>query len=741
MSVTRDTGIQAALLAIVAMATSASAQAQAQEAQAASGEEFSGLGEILVTAQRRTESLQDVPISLSAIGGDEIAALRVSDPSDLTRVAPSFNIATAQGVRPQIGIRGVGTQRFDIGSDSPVGVFVDDVYRARFSAISAAFFDLERVEVLRGPQDILFGRNTPAGALSIITAGPTAFSSGYIDAAYSNENHVHVEGAASGPLLSDQILFRLAGLYDEADGFSTDTTSGHTSGEQNFALRGKLQAELSPSWTATLALDWHRAEMDLVYNEPGPQPRFLALPNLPFVPTPDPFSEPMTYPGFVEREQAGSSLDLTYEGQGVNFVSLTAFRGNDLSQEEDFDYTILDVGMNRSWEQSEQVSQEFRLSSLPGGPFTFGDRLEWLIGAFLYQDDASRIDQLNFGGDSLFNPNHLFSPTFVSIDLPADIVTQSWSVFAQAGVSITDRLRLTLGGRYTEDTKDYRLQSQSAFGATLGIPLYDISGSETWDAFDPKVVVSYDLNDDALVYASWSEGFKSGGFQFAASIGAVAELVYEPEQVTAYELGFKADWLDNHLRTNFSAFQYDYVDQQVQSVIVVGNLPTVVTTNAAQSHIWGAEADISAVPIEGLTLSLRYAYLNAAYDKFIQDPFTNTDLSGFRMPRTPENSVTLSANYEHTALGDWRWFSGADYFYTDGFESSSNQDPSQHINSYAILSARLGLLSPDQRVRLTLFGANLTDEVYKTYAINQGPSRNYGYGDPRTIGISVGYRY
>lgn len=713
-------------------------------------QETTTVDEIIVTAQKRSERLQDVPASISALTSEQLQGAGVVNLTQIAPRIPGFYGGSAGATRPQLYIRGIGSRQFDAGSEASVGVFVDEVYLGRTAGTLGALRDVERIEVLKGPQGTLYGRNTIGGAINVITKAPTDIFAAEAEAGVGNFNGYNYSAAVSGPIASG-LTARLAGWRTFQDGYMRNTLTGNDAqGVDNWG--GRLRIDYEPSDVLRFGViaellrdDGFSFAGKTAGTTANPNAVFLARPGAVPITTVDKYSEAIDGDNLLERNVETYSLRGEYDIGAGTFTSITAFRKNHAIDDRDFDNTSLAVLRQKSDESSDQFTQELRFTSNPEGSMSFGGRLDWIAGLFYYHDESDRVDTFSFGLDSVIGAAR--GPG--NFDIAAtSFETTSLAGFAQATWHITDTLDLTLGGRYTEDKK-----SAISLGTTTtpGLPLVSAAFvtpelEDTFKSFDPRVTLTYKPNRDLTFYASYNEGFKSGGFQYVPFTAAQASVIFQPEDLKAYEVGMKSQWLDRRLTFNAGAFLYDYKDLQVLRVVAVpGGGAATLITNAASSEVKGFEAELVARPAEGLEFNLGYAYTDGKYDSF---PFNaTTDFSGTRMVRSPKDSVNAGVQFEVPVSSTSTLTVRADYAYLSTFYFEPGEGNGLYGNtiplsvqpSYGLLDMRATYAV--NNLRLSAFVSNATDEYYRRTTLGL-PGQLISYpGPPRTYGLSLSWSY
>ncbi len=724
------TSLVSALVALVP------ASAYAQDASAEDANDQSKrLGTVTVTAQKREESSQDVPVALTAFSGDMAEEANIVAVEDLARFTPGLNIVQSDAARTRIRIRGVGSQKFDIGSDPSVGVFIDEVYIPRFSGAEFALLDVERIEVLKGPQGTLFGRNTPGGAISVITKDPSDTFEGFVEAGIGNKDSYSFKGRVAGPL-SDTVSASLNYGEETEGGYVKNDLTGNTNDETSRAAIAKLKFDPDSTLSITASLQYTDIEADAILaGSEATLPNSQALPLFLFPPgstvtvNDDPFLATANIDGGLNIKSFMPILRIEKDFGDLTLTSISAYRDSEFDAIEDFDRTSADVGRTAIYEESTTFSQELRVSNA-----------NFIAGVFYYNDDAYRSDSFNWYSASV--PYALAGGNVARDSAIVDLETESWAIFGQYEFNFTDRLSLTLGGRYTEDKKNYTLAAESnAPGVPPVAVPYETSGDLSFDSFDPKASLEFNPTDDVLLYASYNQGFKSGGVQFTAFREALADLVFEPEDIDAYEIGMKADLLNNTLRVNSAAYLYDYANLQLQRVEVVDGSPSSVTRNAAEAEIKGLELDVTWLPTEELLLRAGYNYLDATFQDFVL-PLTGDDLSGNTMPNSPEHTLSATIDYQKELSNSWMLGLGADWFWSsEQNHDVFDDDPVTQQDAYNTGQLRMSLTSPNEGMRISVFADNVTDETYPRILLRRQTEVLTNYSDGIRYGAKVRFSF
>lgn len=694
------------------------------------------LEEVIVTAQKRSESLQEIPAAINAFSGEDIDAAGWEDLNRLQEAVPSLVINGESKTRSYIAIRGIGTRKFDIGTDASVGMFIDEVYVARFSSALTGIMDLERIEVLKGPQGTLYGRNTIGGAINILTRQPTDEFEARVKAGVGNENAWELSGYVSGGI-TDDIAARLSLSRSEIDGVLKDTGSGNKGAEENDSARLSVRFEPFDDWRLGFTGDYSKIKSDAVLMEAVPGDDFPIV----LVPPTDPrvdaiiargkedrYENAYSTPGFVDREFGQYAIKAEHYADWGNFLSISSYSSDDYQEERDFDGTIINAWIHAVDQQSDQFSQEFRLTSSTGGFATFNERLEWVLGVYYFEDDAERVD-IHSSEDSILNPPVFEEPIgFTLFDIEVDTV--SYAAYSQATYAITDRFNLTAGVRYTKDEKDFTYIGDTNVPTPPVTARFETRDTIDFDSTDPKVALDYAVTDDVMLYASYAEGYKSGGVQFGVGNEANAADSFDEERLSSIEIGMKSRLWGDRLQLNVSAYDYDFEDQQVQQIIEVDGAPIATTENVASSEMNGIELEVLALMTGGLTLDFKYAWQDAEFDEFLSE---EGDFSGNQMPAAPEHAYTVALTQE-LSLGEYGdTILNATYAWKDTqYFNFANEELARQAD-YGVFNVSAIWRLWDDRSTLRLYCDNCTDEEYLlTFtafpALFGGGLNNWDYG-------------
>jgi iron complex outermembrane recepter protein len=691
-----------------------------------------GLQEIVVTAERRAVSVQKTPISISAVGGDALKTQQITNVEALASSLPNVSFGR-DGGEAKIFIRGVGVDSVAPGGETRVAVYTDGIYQPRSQAAFVGFYDVDRVEVLRGPQGTLYGRNATAGAVNIISRGPTDQFDGYLSGTVGNYGLIMSEGAVGGPL-ADGLSGRIAFRTTDRSGYGENIQTGHdVDDEHSRNVRARLKYQPASNLTINLEGSYsHELDRNAGYHWIAQsRPDITPLGNqLGTVPT-----DPQDVTGPDPRnhlDTAGASVSVDWKvGPGTKIVAVSGFNWEHLFQRGEIDGTTADVSRWFDRERSHSYSNELRLEQDLG---SFG---HILIGGYQFHET-------NFAGLQIpIDPALIGLPNILAQGYQAQgtVHTNAYAAFSQADLTIAKGLNLSLGLRYSSERKSIA-EAQQLDLTTPYSPSNPFTpfGSDnqhiSQHSLDPKVTLSYQFAPTIFGYATYSRGFKSGGF----NIGGL-QPPFRPEKLTNYEIGLKTEMFDHKLRANLSAFIYDYKDLQVNIVEGIA----IVTRNAAQAKVKGVEAEITALPVDGLKLSFDGSYLDAYYTKFsaTEDAFPELgpqNLAGNRLNYAPKWKVDGEIGYTfQTSFGpltprvQGTW---VDRVYFSQFNRPNLSQP-----AHAELNFFINYETNNKLWSANFFLRNATNKVYITGATTSTGLIGYAitgqYSAPRTVGFQV----
>ncbi len=726
-----------------------------------SGEGY--LEEVVVTARKREENLLDTPLSVSALSASDLARMQIDDLGDVQNVVPNTSFNMGDAANAIIYIRGVGQRDSLSFADPGVGVYLDDVYLGRAQGSFLDVIDVQRVEVLRGPQGTLYGRNTIGGAVKYVSAASSDVPLLEADVSAGNYDERRLKATWSGPLSSSGSLAgRVSLAYIAHGGYNRNRFAGNTDStdgdKDTLAWRAQLRYEpnedLSIRVTADRSVNEPKRSMTPVRVTGGPA---LVTATADFLPR-QPFDIEADFNDVERLVVEGAAAVVDYRlSDALSLKSITSIRRLEHATHIDLDGTGLDIFGVHVDQDQDQFSQELQLSYDAGGS------MRALLGAYYFSEDdvspdgISNSEPMNFG--VFFSPYGTVSENDQSVRAAAMFGEVSWQ--------LTTHLEFTAGLRYTDEAKQLRRRACQNF-AILGTVLPTIEecnpplGSSNpfalsldldkdFSKVTPKLALSYSSEQFGLAYFTYARGFKSGGFDGrigynGASDGSAVDTQaepYDPEVADTYELGWKASVSDGRLRIGAALFYNDYQDLQLSSFSATpqGGFATVFT-NAGEAETYGVEAELVASPTQNLLMSLSLGYLKAEYSEFINSQMQ--DVSGSLTPiNSPEFTGNLGLQYRHP-LGFARLEMGADVSYRAAYHVEVNNLSALKQGSFALVNASIGLESNEGKWRVSLGIKNLTDEAYITHGFDLTAFPGVGlayYGEPRTYRLGVRYSF
>lgn len=690
----------------------------------------SALGEIIVTAQKREESLKDVPASIAVFSGVSLKEAHIDSPMDLQMATPSLSISHIDA-QQFIFLRGLGSDLEGIGTEGSTSVNVDGVYLARPGSTFSEFLDVERIEVARGPQGTLYGQNSVGGAINIVTVKPKNAFEADASASLGNYNEHRYEAELNLPIVSDELEARFAFLKAEHDGYTNNVNplGNRTLGRQD-DLTGRASLLYTPmsELTVLLSADYYQGRGDIIPYKA--QSAGFAGDYGAVIP-PNPFLINSNLPTYLHTDGGGPTLTVTWDLGAATLTSLTAFRRNNERFFEDIDGTET-AGMQIVWGQSEdELSEEVRLTSKTGGLF------DWMTGLYYFRENSSANIFLLFGPQS---PVAGPPGSTYGLQFPSAEQTTDYAAFGQGTWHATDRFSITAGLRFSDERKAAivnDLEGPDRNDLTL---LGTTSDARTWKSWTPNVVFGYELSSTTNVYAKASKGFKSGGFNTLT-----LQQPFEPESIWSYETGIKGEWLDHRLQADLAAFYYKLKNQQLNTYVS----PVTIIRNAAQSTGHGGEFELHARPVDPLDVSFGVAYLVAKFDEFVT---TNPNdlgagavsLAGNTLRNAPKWSSSLAGKYRIPLEGGATVSAGGSVDYRSRVYFDQFNDPLVGQGAITLLNGRLAYATPSGRWDVSLYGNNLTNKIYRLAANRidvTGGNVLAFMAPPRTWGVEVAVRY
>ena len=726
-----------------------------------------GIGDIVVTARKRSESAQTVPISITALGDEKIRDYTIRSVTEVAQQAPGLYIApspaSASGVL--LAIRGQSQGDVLLTLDSSVGVYIDGVYYPRQLGINSAFTDVERIEVLKGPQGTLFGKNTTGGAISITTRQPDLDrADGFASATLGNYGRLDMSGALNVPIVDDVAALRVSGKRSTRSGFGEDSSGHQLSDENSTSLRGHLLIRPGSGTRITLSGDYLKLDEGgqitrLASVNPNPATAPQATPTglltataiqagLPVTPAGllaarnlllsyiggDPYHSYASTPQFSRFSRWGVSADVRQDiTPAISLRSITAYSETDRSSAADIDGTPFRLFEPTFDTQSQVFSQELQLAQESKAPFN------WILGGYYSIETGHEL----VTSTSLV-PINATNPGINE----GNVRNTSIAAFGQAYYSLTDTLRLTGGLRYTSETKSLVSFNRTALGCNIPPALISGPGcraffKNTWGNVSYLASLDWRVRPDTLLYVKHSRGFKGGGQNIRGSAASpVSFQPFSPETVLDYEVGLKTDLLDRRLRINVAAFYSNYQNIQRSTAVALGGVVSTLITNATSAKIKGGELEITAAPTTRLTLNTSISYIHARYGAFLDAQIGDRSDEPFPIPKW---TVATNATYA-VPLGVGALRLTASYIWQDdvNYRGSAVLDSAVTQPAFGLVNGRAALVLDRPKLEIALFVKNLLDKSYIVGGIDL--DRTIGFnmnvpGAPRTFGVDLTKRF
>jgi iron complex outermembrane receptor protein len=681
--------------------------------------------EIVVTAQLREQDIRDVPVSVTVMSGETIEREGIVSIREIARQTPGFTGSTFNESEPILAIRGATNTFSQAGTSKPVGVFVDGVYISRNSASTFDLFDLDRVEILRGPQGTLFGRNVTAGAI-VLTTAPPAYGEpkGRVEANLGNFGTREIRGLVGGTLFGT-VAGKLSAVLRKNDGYGKDRLSGVEQNDaDNLALRGQLSFPLGSAGLMRLIGEFA--------NETN-HGRTLTTISPAGADDGDIRTSEHNYPQRFERDIRALSGHLSWTARAGEIESITAFRQTDTFEDFAFSSTAFgliprvnpaspfqQIGINR--DQPETFSQELRLISKKYG------RFDYVAGAYYFNEGIQRLARTRrLGGQQ---GDLLRDQTF-----DQNVDTTSYAGYGDVHVALTDALDLNVGGRLTYDTKEAQVDFTDVQRPAVNFRS-DVF-EDSWTEFSPRVALTWRATPNVSVFGSVTEGFTAGGFGTEEDTPSVIGRPFDPETLIAYEIGSKTSWLADRLWANVTVYHQDYQDKQEGFLDPQFNF---VIVNAAAATMNGAEIESQWRPTANTRLHAAYSYLDATYDEFLVSPADNR--SGNFLSTSPEHSYSVGGQWTLPLARGGEAALAANYAWQDQYFTGSENRPSFLIDAYSLLDASVSYTPRSGLWRAILWGKNLADEEYVLIRSDFGVGGiGEHFGAPRTFGVRVAFDF
>lgn len=681
------------------------------------------LEEIVVTAQKRQTNLQDTPIAITALTSSALSDRAATRIEDIAGAIPNVYIDQRSLRSQAIAIRGLSADLNNPGLDQSVGLYVDGVYLGRATPGNASLFDLERVEVLRGPQGALYGKNTIAGAINYISKLPDNTLRGSIQGGYGNYDAWSLRGVISGPISNDKVAASVAASVDQRDGLTRNLATGNRLDDlDSVAARGTLLFRPSEGLEIVLRGDISRDRAFAVASDIFDNGVLAGSP----LADSDPFDRAVVqeFDSTVRRDVWGVSGDINLELGNGKLTSITAYRGFKWRNLTDNDNTVLFMLNSGIAERQNQFSQELRYAGKAGA-------LDFVVGGYYFHQSLDTVATSIVGPDLGVYPN----PVIGTVN--GDVTTRSLALFGQGEYHFSDKISLSVGMRYTDERKSLvHSQVGDPFQLLLATyPQRTVKRSE--DNFSPSASLNFKPSEDILLYGSYSRGFKSGGFN-AFSITPTSDALFEPEYVDNFELGLKSTFLNGRARFNLALFWMNYRDLQVNQLLLISGVPRYETSNAARARSRGLEAEFAFQLAPRVEIAANYSMLDAKFADYRNATVAGDDYTGNRLPGAPRHSGSVSVQYDNSIWGDWNFFARTEivarsriFFAVDNAYSQS---------SVGLLNSRIGLHTPDGPWGIYLWGRNLTNRTYATdrYASPILPGQvGHVLANPRMYGVEL----
>lgn len=700
--------------------------------------------EIIVTAQKRAQSIIDVPIAMTALNADQLDKARAKSLVDMQQLVPNFTFDSVNGF-DNISIRGVGGGGRNIGFDSRSGLYIDGVYIGQAAALAQPLFDIERVEVLRGPQGHLFGRNTVSGAVSLVTRPPSENTGGSLKAVVGNEATYEIYGTLEGPL-GENVLGKISGAYESRGGFTTNLFNGEELDDlERTTVRAQLRSLASEKLTVDVFGDYSDTNQKQIVGEPQTDFFDTVTPGFPTVARTVNFN---TTP-HSNNDLAGGSITTNYNfDSGHTLTTVSAYRLAQQDKSNDTDYGPNDLIFIDFFDDSNQFSQEIRIASPDEQSFRY------IVGLYYLREDAKTTRLATIGRDTAKLVPFVIPGVFVPfaafglapggvISVKSKVITSSYAAFVAIDWDISERITLNLGGRYTHETKnlDYDLDGTASGG--LGIAtLFNFTNKRKEDHFKPTVGVTFAINEKMNLYAKYSTGFKSGGFNVDfLSVASITDFTFNTETVESYETGIKGTAADGRIQFDAAGFLAYYHNFQIlQFVDLGGGATSIQLRNAAEVRTSGFEASASAYITDSLKIGANIGILDATFTSFPNAAGIGVNFDGNDLPNAPAFTGAVTVDYhmplhaQNGAVDIYLEFSHRD----TSFTIARNDPELDQIDKRDLVNSRITYTPDSGNWTLSLWARNLFDNNYvavhaRDFLGNQFVRR----GNPRTWGGEV----
>jgi iron complex outermembrane receptor protein len=709
-----------------------------------SGPAGNQLEEVIVTAQRRAQSLQDVPVAVTAVSAAMLEAVGIQNTSDLQELTPGLTTPEMNGYF-QPHIRGVGTTTNGAAVENPVALYIDGVYIANPPSALLSLNNIDRIEVDKGPQGTLFGRNATGGLIQVITRDPQKTPHLDADVSYGNYQDVISRLYATDGLTSDLSADVAVRYEHQGDGFGHNFYDGSDVGKvpHDLAARSKFLFEPTSATQVRLTLDYEDRDstqsiFHLGTQYPGTFNNFFF--GGPF-PQGGPYDVNQNQRFDTLLQGGGAALQINEDFGAAALESITAYRKSTYSFFADIDLVPVNILSFAARQNDQQFSQEVHISGTDAG------KLKWTGGLYyFYAKDGWSPFGINFG-PSVISP---IPGVPVTLDANNDQITNSLAGYGQASYEVLADTNLTLGGRYTYERKNvngtetFSVAGAPGFVTPFPTPALGIPTTSQFNNFSYRIALDHKFGANVLGYMSYSTGFKSGGYNLAAG----ANPPYQPEDIKASEVGLKSELFDRRLRLNVSAFNYIYNNIQVAE----DHSDTEIIVNGAKAKMYGADIDAEFAVVAGLTLNGGFSYI---HDRFVNYPnaqfivpvdgcvppfggVCSGSANGKELPYTPTISWNLGGDYK------WELAIGAITFNANYFRSGSFYGASDNVaiqKAYGLVNTSIMWSDRENHLRLGVYGRNLSNTVYATSVSETTPGESISLGEPRMYGVTIGYKF
>ncbi|MCY4046062.1 MAG: TonB-dependent receptor [Cellvibrionales bacterium] len=713
-----------------------------------SEDDSAGLEEVVVTAQKREQNLQDVPVAITAINAEQLTDRKIDDISDVGSTAPNVQIAPSPGgsTGATVAIRGAASINPAATWEPSVGIYMDGVFIAKNVGGIFDVAELSAIEILRGPQGTLYGKNTTGGALNLVTRKPYEEFGAKIKVGAGNYGYTEWGGTVDSGMLGDKVSLMASYTKRDRDGFYDNDAPNAKINEfkklDSQAGLIKASFDATDSLNLTYTFDFAERDSTVALGQAENLQDDGELPN------PKRLGEgALNGAGYDKSDISGHNLITTFDlNEALTLKSITAYREMSFNDQNDYDGSAAPVFETERNVDQNQTSQEFQII----GQF---NNVSFVSGLFFFQDE---VDVTN---PYYWDLNTFGAPLVFVLNNEYGVKSTSYAAFGQVDWLATNQLTLTLGGRYTQEKKDAYINHPDQDPRRLQVNPYSTESDETWTNFSPMAVASYAILDDLTTYVKASQGWRSGGFNGEAAFESEAKMPYEEETTTSYEIGLKGRSLENAIQYNIAIFQNQIKDMQLSNYDQATGYSVI--ENAGKAEINGLELEINWEVIENLVASLSYGYMDAKYIDFVTNDVDDNgvvldtksqkkDTATFAY--TPESKAAIAIAYTHD-LGFGQLRFNTDYSYTS--EQVFYRQPSSSAKTkspaYGLLNGRIAITdiitTGTQSVDIGLWGKNLTAEAYRLNGIpGFGAENGFSdginyYGDPRTFGADVTYRF